>query len=293
MNWNNIKEILLQNIEATNPLGINNFIVPDTDKALNPDYPLDHPFLFDGIVLGMCIKGTGTIRINFKEYELEKDMILTIMPNHLFKVEKSSDDFIFETLFFSFDFISGLPIPNDFDIFFNMAATPCIKVPDNDMRNLISYHAFILKQYNKSRIHYRKEIIRGLLYALLLEMGGLYKELHPFVFNKDSSRQEEITENFFSLLMKNYKEERNVSFYADKMFITSKYLSLAVKNVTGYPVLKWIDEIVVTDIKSRLKITGLTVLQISEELNFSSPSFFCRYFKKNTGMTPLEYRNGR
>jgi len=293
MNWDNVKEISLHNIESTNPLAINNFIVPDPEEVPNPDYPVDRPMLFDGIMLGMCIKGTGSIRINFKEYDLERSMILAILPNHIFKVEKSSGDFILVTLFFSFDFISGLPIPNDFDIFFNMAATPCIKVSDKDMKNLMSYHTFILKQYNKKRMHYRTEIIRGLLYALILEIGCLYKELFPYTSNKDCTRQEEITENFFSLLMKNFREERSVSFYAGKMFITAKYLSLAVKNTTGYPVLKWIDEIVITDIKSRLKMSNLTVLQISEELNFSSPSFFCRYFKKNTGMTPLEYKNSR
>lgn len=291
MGSNNINEIFLDDMESTNPLAINNFIVPEPGSEPNPDFPLDQPFLFDGIVLGMCIKGKGVIKVNFKEYIIEKNMLLAVLPKHIFHILESSDDFILESLFFSFDFISGLPIPDDFDIFFNMGAFPCIKVPEKTMKNLLSYHTFILKQYNKGIMHYRTQIIRGLLYSLILEIGSIYHQDYPFSGRKESSRQEEITEKFFVLLRKDYKEERRVSYYADKMFITTKYLSLAVKNTTGYPVLKWIDEIVITDIKTRLKMSDLTVLQISEELNFTSPSFFCRYFKKNTGMTPMQYKN--
>ena len=71
---------------------------------------------------------------------------------------------------------------------------------------------------------------------------------------------------------------------------TPKYLSGAVKRITGRSISDWIDEVVVIEIKRQLKTTDRTVLQISEELNFSSPSVFVQYFRHHTGMTPRQYR---
>lgn len=292
MNLDNPREITLDHLESENPYEINNFIASDPSRpAAPPEFSLDeNTFIFDGIMLGLCIKGSCTIRIDYREFDLEENTIITILPNHIFEVKNRSENLLQESIFFSHDFMTGLPIPNDFDIFYNMGANPCIKVPEEVMRNLISYHAFILKQCHSERPCYRTPIIRGLLYSLILEIGAIYQKYYPYEMEKDTSRKEEIIKKFFDLLKKHYKQERSVSFYADKIFVTTKHLSLVIKNVTGKPALKWIEEMIMTDIKTKLKLSKDTVLQISEELNFSSPSLFCRFFKQHTGVTPLEYR---
>ena len=103
-------------------------------------------------------------------------------------------------------------------------------------------------------------------------------------------RNEQLTDDFFVLLSRHYRRERSVKFYASRMNRTPKYLSGAVKRITGRSISDWIDEVVVIEIKRQLKTTDRTVLQISEELNFSSPSVFVQYFRHHTGMTPRQYR---
>ena len=105
------------------------------------------------------------------------------------------------------------------------------------------------------------------------------------------SRQEVLTEKFFEVLSKYYIKERSVAFYAEKLCLTPKYLSMTVKKVTGFPITSWMNEVVIIEAKRLLKMTDSTVLQISEELNFPNPSFFGRFFKQYAGMTPLAYRN--
>lgn len=105
------------------------------------------------------------------------------------------------------------------------------------------------------------------------------------------SRQELLTAEFFKLMLADYKKERSVAYYADKLCLTPKYLSMTVKKVTGHPISEWINEVVVIEAKRMLKTTDLTALQISEELNFPNPSFFVRFFKQYIGMTPMEYKN--
>ena len=103
-------------------------------------------------------------------------------------------------------------------------------------------------------------------------------------------KQEKLVDDFFALLSKWYKKERTVTFYAGKMNRTPKYLSTAIKKMTGRSILEWINETVIIEIKMQLKTTDQTVAEISESLNFPDPSTFVQFFKHHTGLTPLQYR---
>ena len=82
-----------------------------------------------------------------------------------------------------------------------------------------------------------------------------------------------------------------MAFYADKLFITPKYLSATLRSVTGKKAGQLIDDYVLLQAKMMLKSTNMTVQQISEELSFANQSFFARYFKHLTGISPTQYRN--
>ncbi|MFB9064544.1 helix-turn-helix domain-containing protein [Flavobacterium branchiarum] len=90
--------------------------------------------------------------------------------------------------------------------------------------------------------------------------------------------------------MKYYKEERSITFYADKMNLTPKYLTTAIRKQTKKSISEWITEAVITYSKSVLKTTDKSILEITDLLHFSDISLFCRYFKRYTNMTPTEYR---
>ena len=285
-----INILSLRNAETDFPNGINNFIISRPGK-LPYDFSPDYPYFFEGVVLGICLKGEATIRIHFQDYKLTKNSTLTILPTHVFQIIEKSDDLILECLFFTFDFFVGLVLPSDYNVLFHIYKKPCMTVSDEVALNLLNYHNFIVRQYHHTKKTFRTQIIRGLLYSLLLEMVSLYKKDNES--SKDSSsltRQEEVTGKFFALLMDNFKTERNVSFYADKLCFTNKYLSSIIKEVTGAPISKWIDEFVITAIKIRLKTTNMSVLQISEEFNFPNPSFFGQFFKRYTGTTPNKFK---
>ena len=96
--------------------------------------------------------------------------------------------------------------------------------------------------------------------------------------------------HFFKLLAKHCRQEHTVGFYADKLNRTPKYLSGAIRKLSGRSVPEWITMNLLRESKSMLKTTGMTVLEISEDLNFSSPSVFVQFFRRHTGITPLQYR---
>jgi AraC-like DNA-binding protein len=102
--------------------------------------------------------------------------------------------------------------------------------------------------------------------------------------------QQELCERFITLVSENYKEKREIGYYADKLCVSNKYLSSLLKQETGLTALQWIERYVVLYAKSCLSSTSMTVQQISDELFFPSQSVFGKYFKRVEGISPKQYR---
>lgn len=100
-----------------------------------------------------------------------------------------------------------------------------------------------------------------------------------------------MSDRFIRLAQENFRDQRFLDFYAEKMEVTPKHLSRTVKKQTGYTAVEWIERFVILEAKVLLKSSNLNIQQISDELNFRSQSFFGKYFKKFTGMSPKEFRN--
>lgn len=96
--------------------------------------------------------------------------------------------------------------------------------------------------------------------------------------------------SFLMELTKNYLQERSVGFYAERLHLTPKYLTTLLRTTTGRTASEWIDEYVILEAKHLLKYSEMSIQEIAYYLNFPNQSFFGRYFKQHTGMTPSAYR---
>lgn len=105
------------------------------------------------------------------------------------------------------------------------------------------------------------------------------------------TRSETICRDFLLLVSKHHKEQHTVKFYADRLCLSSKHLALTIKTVMGQSASKVINSFIIQQAKSLLRYTDKTVQEIGYELNFSTQSFFGKYFKQHTGMSPGEYRS--
>lgn len=132
-----------------------------------------------------------------------------------------------------------------------------------------------------------EETVNNLSIAFLCYSYRLYYQLE---FPLRTRRTEILANNFIRLVMDNCQNERLMSFYADSLGVSSKYLAGVVSSVTGKPSSKWIEEFALSCAKAFLKETRLSVNQISDKMSFKSSSDFCKYFRKGVGMSPNEYR---
>lgn len=291
MTKNKLERLKFSDISESSPYIIKNFIASNNQRD-KLDISFDYPFSIDAIVFIICLKGRGKVKINFKEYIVEENSISIILPNQIVEKIDHCENHVVEVLCCSIDFLSDLPFPNNFELPRRIAENPILKVTPEEIQHLLRYHSFIIETFNGKQNQFQEKIIKGLLFSLLMEIGTIYlgQEGDIAPCEKMSSRNKEIVQQFMTLLKEHFKIGRTASFYADKMFISPKYLSAVLKKETGRAINSWIEQAAIMGAKMMLKSTNLTVLQISEELNFPNPSYFGRFFKKSTGMTPKYYR---
>ena len=102
--------------------------------------------------------------------------------------------------------------------------------------------------------------------------------------------KKELTHKFFQLVMSNYKVNRSVTFYANSLCITPKYLTMVVKEVSGKSAKDWITEYMILELKGLLTNSTLNIQEIVEKTQFSNQSSLGRFFRRHTGLSPLQYR---
>lgn len=115
------------------------------------------------------------------------------------------------------------------------------------------------------------------------------KEKGQWIEHTKNTRYHTIFNQFLQKLHQNYKVERSVQYYADSIGVATKYLSSVIYSYTGFTASQTIDQYVALALKQALYLNACKIKEISTEFNFPNQSFFGRYFKRVTGMTPNEY----
>ncbi len=261
-----------------------------------PSFPM-RSLRFEGLTFLLCHSGKMVIDVNLNRHVLSKNMIMFIPPMSIVNIEDCEDAEIdVQLLALNHDFMHTIPI----DLNTWAASNTQFKSPERLSIQLTDGEFNILNKImelmHSNTVENHEDIyIRSIARNL---MSALFYQILEF-----SHRREEDTENerpatrrlsyvnqFMALVKNHFREERSVGFYADKLFISPKYLSLIIKEVTGKSATAWIDQCVILEAKNLLKFSGKNVQQIAYELNFTNQSSFGKYFKHLTGMSPTQYQ---
>lgn len=270
-----------------NELGNSSFIFKDFTDIYGHRLH-EQSLMFDGIVFCLCTQGNFKIRIDYKEYDIVPNSLFVILPKHIFTILSRSADLKMKILFTSLDYIRHLPIVPDFDILKQTDMIPNMVITEDQLSQLTKLYS-VLEAYGTDNPRAR-QIRAGLTLSLVLIIASMLENSKPGTNDLPVSRAENLTRLFFNLLLQHCTEEKNVRFYADKLCITPKYLSMSIKSVTGHSVQEWLNEAIIIQAKRYIKMTDLTIQQIADELHFTTSSSFVRFFKQHTGSTPLGYR---
>ena len=255
-------------------------------------YQMAESVIFDGFVIAIYPKGGGTISINGREFHIKERSVLLLPPNMIIKYGKDAPGRSSQRIMVSLEMMLHIPSPLDTAIIANARRTPFLYLDEEQFKDIEDWFRMIEGEYAERDNIYRREILKAILYALILDIGNIYAQRGSAMAQVEMLAAERISDDFFRLMSLHYKRERTVKFYANEMAITPKHLSKVIKSATGRSAHEWFDDAIMLEIKNQLRLTDKSILQISEELNFSTPSAFVQFFKQHEGVTPHKYRQG-
>ncbi len=252
------------------------------------------PCRIDAFVIGVGTEGETSVSFNLHEFQLKKDSMFIFTPKNILQVN-SQQYFKADVIAISPDFMRriNIDIKNMMPLFLKFGANPCLALTPEESRSLRGMIAQIERETRGPETHFSFDIVSGLIAATIYKVGDImyhYLAEHPEEQNNSHNRAEEYFKQFTHLLGEHYREERSVGFYARQLCITPKYLTTLIKRISGQSVSEWIDNYVILEAKTLLKYSTMSVQEIAYYLNFPNQSFFGSYFKRNTGMSPSQYK---
>jgi AraC-like DNA-binding protein len=229
-----------------------------------------------------------------KEYHIKAPAVLIVMHGHTIEPISYSDDLQGRTIVMSESFTERL-FAGSTDVQVHSLYTSIMSKPilnfEKDQNVFSMYYDLLLNVVKSPQSEFKIQSAQHLTLAMFY--GYSHMKHNLIIDNKGTTRQEGIYSAFIDLLGGNYKNARDIGYYANKLCITSKHLSQVVKEVSGKTALEIIEEYVLTECKALLLSTTMTIQEISDELNFPSQSVFGKYFKRLTGLSPKAYRKAQ
>ena len=252
------------------------------------------PCRIDAFIIGVGTEGETSVSFNLHEFRLKKDSMFTLTPKNILQVN-SQQYFKADVIAISPDFMRriNIDIKNMMPLFLKFVENPALTLTPEESRSMRGMIAQIERETRGPETHFSFDIVSGLIAATIYKVGDImyhYLAEHPEEQNNSHNRAEEYFKQFTHLLGEHFREERSVGFYARQLCITPKYLTTLIKRISGQSVSEWIDNYVILEAKTLLKYSTMSIQEIAYYLNFPNQSFFGSYFKRNTGMSPSQYK---
>lgn len=248
-------------------------------------------FRMDYYALCICTAGKGSVEIDYHQYQAKAHTVLIAAPSTIVKFLTTSRDFRMKLLFFDKNFLIK-NISNPFIIekmnLFYQGSYSIVKTTSKDsmvLQNLLDY----LKKKSRRQGKFTEEIVRTIIFNLLLETAEILEAKHSTDADKEEGKKD-LYLKFSQLIRENIRQHRTVQFYADQLCISSKYLIEIIKKSSGKTPHEIIDETLLKEAYVMLGTPGLTISEIAFQLQFNSASAFGRFFKKHTSFSPSEFR---
>jgi AraC-like DNA-binding protein len=258
--------------------------------------PIFYPFRFDQYLLLMVSAGELSLKLNLVNHVIREGEFVLIEPGTICQFTGSSEFISSACISFSNDFLLKAGIYQKYTSAFKLLG-PNLSTHLVLEKEEIALLSGVLKMLyanivTREKNEFSQEIIQHNFSLVIYELINVFYHHHQELKSKPT-RKQDITARFMKLLIKRYKEERSVQFYAGQLAITPRYLTQTVKEVAGKTAGDLIDEMVITEAMILLNDPACSIGQVAVLLQFSDQFFFSKFFKNKTSLTPSEYRKSK
>lgn len=252
---------------------------------------LKKPFMINGAGLIVCRQGNFTFSLNMKVFSAQAGETVFIPEDSLFQVLSESEDlqlFIFIYQIEPIRDIIGNSVATMY-LYMQLRTEPCYVWNTGDEEEVLKYMSLLDNTLHLDNNTFNDNEQRLLLLGLTYRICSIYNR-KLMNLKTTVGHKHEFFIRLIQLIDAHYTEERGVEFYADKLCLSPKYLSALSKSVCGFTVQELIFKSIIRKSISLLKNTQKNIQEIADFFNFPNASYFGTFFKKQTGMSPQQYR---
>lgn len=249
------------------------------------------PLKSDYYRISISVRGVTEIQLGLEDFTHGNGTISFTFPGQIFSKRGLSDDafgyyLLFDPAFLE-DTITPDRIPAEFP-FFAYAGVPFMQLLPAELDAVTGFVERINTELQQHH-HGRDKAIRLYLYLLLLELKRSYlrQELHQ---TTQDTAHTYLVPRYKKLVSEHFLTKRKVADYATILGVTPNHLNRAIRESTGHTASEAITDMLVREAKAALRYTDTTIASISDQLSFSDPAGFNRFFREKTGQTPMAYR---
>ena len=264
------------------------FYIQDLKRHVKEHEFISKPHKHDFYLILFIAEGQGVHTIDFKEYPVRSNSIFLMTPGqvHTWNLSPDTDGFV---VFFTKEFYQMQLSENsllEFPFYHSLAASPVIELADDDAVRFSLRQMF--KVYSSSNTPSLR-LLRAYLDILLLEVAKYYDPSQAVNTHGNTFKLRKLEQ----LIDENFKTLKQPSDYGELMNLSSTYLNSICKDNLDKTLTELIQERILLEAKRLFAYSDLNVNQVAEKLNFSDASYFIRWFKKISGITPEEFRNSQ
>lgn len=241
----------------------------------------------------ICRSGKANIQINFDDWQLFEGAVITIFPNDVIRLmpDETEEPFLVEMLQYDAAMLREASLQLELTVYEQLRQDRC-RQDSPVVTNIIN------NMFRLLHVYFDQVGCTCISQLVLLQLKAFFIGFHEYLqrnprttkSNGESPRMREMFNRFMMLVERDYKLSRDVAYYASQMNITPKYLTLIVRQMTHETPKHIIDHYTILQLKLQLTASRQSVKEIAWEYHFNDVSFFCRYFKRHTGLTPMEIR---
>lgn len=292
------KETELYKVSIAKLKSIDPVYMTDRDDLVITSHIVDElellktPCHIDAVVFVICKGGEARFSVNMQEMAATKGTLLINLPENIIRLESVSPDFKGHILIASLDYLKNIHIDlkEVFPFYVTVRNKGNFLLKVSELKLLAKFYDLIQDTCDMPYSTRKEDVLGGLIAALIYRICDLLGRMN--IENEIPTKSKEYYfYKFTELVAQNYRQHRNISFYSDALCLSRKYMSSMIKDITGNTASQWIENYVVLEAKALLKFSDKSVAEIAYYLNFANPSFFGKYFKKYTGLTPGQYRS--
>ena len=254
---------------------------------------VNYPVKLSFTVVLFCLAGRMRFRINLQDFELRANDFLVVLEGAIGEYRGMGDDTRIAVIAFASEYFqTALQVEPTMSLQRRLYSSPLCHLTPAAMEETMAIYRLMKAKIMEKDNPFRKGALLG--YTQVLTYNSykylLTADTEAEKLKEKSSRRQELYTQFIHEVQKSYTKERSISYYADVLCVTPKYLSQIVHQVSGRFAGDWITDFVILEAKALLKSRKYTVQQIADMLNFANQSFFGKYFKSKVGCSPSEYQ---